>query len=97
MCVLLLVPASGKTKSSGCFLDKEASGMKTELIVFFAHGSLIAYDLLKLILSSPLPSSFFLFCCSALSLNLLFLGSQHQICGPVAQGNRKPRQTEEVS
>lgn len=60
MCVLLLVPASGKTKSLGCFLDKEPSGMKTELIVFFAHGSLVVYDLLKLILSPPsfLLSSF---------------------------------------
>lgn len=90
MCVLLLVPASRKTKSSGCFLGKEPSGMKTELIAFFTQGSLVVYDLLKLILSphlSFLPSFFFLFCCSTLSLNLLFWGSQHQICGPVAQGN----------
>lgn len=56
MCVLLLVPASGKTKSSGCFLGKELSGMKTELIVFFAHGSLVVYDLLKLFLSPTSPS-----------------------------------------
>lgn len=58
MFVLLLVPASRKTKSSGCFLGKEPSGMKTELIAFFTQGSLVVYDLLKPILSPTSPSFF---------------------------------------